>query len=193
MRNWLRDFYQRNGSDQRFQIEDMLAPCKMDKERTSDYQAAAGFLGDQRKKFLTVLDAFFGSPDYKKHLEDGMEDTEMFSELVASAVSMEIYPVISDAAKNPGSKEGYRLYTLNDFKLSKERRMRSLANEVGTFVPAFQKLVSHFPELAGSYQPPALPGFDGALRRTCEECGAIFVSQTNLVAHHLRKHVGEAA
>jgi len=193
MRIFLLRFYQEhrdNVHDATFTLREFMESAGLDHENTKDYHAAIHFLMDQRKKTGTVLDAFFSSPDYQHYVNDGLTNDQLFDRMMEAAISWEVYPVMSAAAVNPGSEEGYRLMSLDDFIALKERRMNSIVNEIQGFVPTYLKLTQKFPELAARYSAPALPEIDGTLRVTCEKCGATFSGQSYLIQHYLRKHFG---
>ena len=193
MRIFLLRFYQEHRDsvhDATFTLREFMESAGLDHENTKDYHAAIHFLMDQRKKTGTVLDAFFSSPDYQHYVNDGLTNDQLFDRMMEAAISWEVYPVMSAAAVNPGSEEGYRLMSLDDFIALKERRMNSIVNEIQGFVPTYLKLTQKFPELAARYSAPALPEIDGTLRVTCEKCGATFSGQSYLIQHYLRKHFG---
>lgn len=188
MKAWFYRFYENNTVDTRFALEEFMDACGMDKDRTRDYLTARTCLSRYRKKFLLHVDEFFKSAQYKKAIEDGEADHDLFMSLVNAAMSYGIYPVYSDAAVNPGSTVGYRAMTIEDFVQAKKMRSRSIASEVRTTAPAFAAIAKQMPSLPGQYgQAPALPSPDGLLRPTCDACGNTYASQKNLVDHYERK------
>jgi len=193
MKQWLREFYEKHKDNPRayFTLDELLEDCDMNRENTKDYTCAMAFLKNQRAKTDKAADAFFGSPEYQEYLQQGLPDRQMFDQMMKAALSYEIYPVRSEAAFAPGATEGYRLMNLDDFAALKQRRTESMAKEFKKFVPTLLKLVQKYPELGTAYQPPALPKLNGAVRLTCEECGATFTSQKHLVDHYSKKHVDE--
>lgn len=191
MRTFLLSFYQKHMQDMHdatFTLDEFMENSGLDLANTKDYHAAIRFLMEQRKKTSLVTDAFFSAPEYQHYVNDGLTNDQLFDKMMEAAVTWEVYPVMSAAAVNPGSEDGYRLLTLDDFIALKERRMNSIVNEVQDFVPMYLKLTQRFPELASRYSAPALPEFDGTLRITCDKCGATFRSQNYLVQHYLKRH-----
>jgi hypothetical protein len=183
MEEWLRKFYKMHKGDPQtpFTLDDMLKECGMDKSLATDRDCVTQYLMAQRHNLEILVDEFFDSPQYAKAVEDGKTDDEMFELMVVALVSRGYFPL-------KGEPTGYRLMTIDDFTRMKQRRMMSLVSEISGLVPAFHKLVTKFPEVGMRYTAPALPAPDGLLRMTCEECGATFKSQINLVNHYLRKH-----
>ena len=192
MKNWLVRFYRTHKPDDRFTLEDFLEGCKMDRERTRDYEAAMSYLQNMRRKTSFVVDRFFGSAEYRKYTDGGLTNDQIFGKMMEAAMTWSVFLLRSEAAITPGATEGYRIMSLKDFEAMKKRRAESIVSELGDeehgIVPLFLKLVERFPELAERYVPPALPAMDGVFRHSCEQCGATFVSQTNLVDHYIRKH-----
>jgi len=193
MKQWLREFYEEHKTNPRayFTLDEFLQACDMDRTNTNDYLCAMAFLGNQRAKTDIVVDIFFGSTDYQKYVQRGLNDEQMFNRMMVAAVSNDIFPVRSEAALAPGATEGYRLMSLDDFAAIKQRRAESIVSELREFVPTLMKLAEKFPELGVAYEAPALPPLDGAVKQTCEECGATFTSQKHLVDHYSKKHADE--
>jgi hypothetical protein len=187
IRDFFEEAYKKDGDRLSFTMEEFCDSCKLDRERTRDYNSAYGFLSRMRKKFTVHVSDYLSSDDYRKHVAEGMAEPDQFKELVAAAISWGIYPVYS-ISDDDDSGRFFHLMSLDDFREAKQRRMEAFVHEVQDTVPAFIALTREFPELLGGYSPPALPDPDGLLRQTCDICGATFISQTNLVAHHLRKH-----
>lgn len=140
---WIERHYRTQGAGKPFSVAEMMAACGEDINIRRDYTRAMTFLMKSRHAFRDVMDAFFQSDEFQKHMEEGNTPEQIFRQLMEASISWGVYPVYSDAFDD----NMYKLFDLASFTEIMRRRRDAIATEIDSKTKMIKTMVDNIPGL----------------------------------------------
>lgn len=154
--NWLRNFFTTYGSNKTFNLHVIMNECNLKMSNKEDYDITINILMRLRKQFRDCIELFFApNGQYDSLKRQGLDDEIIFSKIILTAMSYDVYPIWSNRDNN----REYELFTIVSFIALSKKRLHSAISEIENKGNSLNTIINKLPEAMEAYgEPIAISG-----------------------------------